>query len=211
MNSVPLAACAALVAALALPAEAAPVTYTFTGTVQSDEADRGYSRFTGSFNFDTATVDGIADPSTGAYAHGAGYGMSITWDATITLSLQGSLNMLTTNDLGGADQLGVLAQMGSDSFSLSLWDVTQAFLSSDALPVQALSLADFSWNSVSWQSNDGELLGRLDSLVCAAGCAGLPPPSPVPEPSILLLAGLGVAALRVRRARQVHNARQVRA
>lgn len=206
---------AAIAVATATPAAAAPVTYTFTGTVQSDEADRGYSNFTGSFNFDIATVDGIADPSTGAYAHGAGYGMSITWDASFTLSLQGSLNMLTTNNLGGADQLGVLASMGGDSFSLTLWDFTQALLAGDALPEQALGLADFGWNSLSWQGDAGEWLGRLDSLTCTSGCVDTPPPPPppppppdtVPEPNTLWLAALPIAALGVGRARARHAAR----
>lgn len=218
MNMIQRTACAALVAAFTLPAAALPVTYTFTGTVQSDDANRGYSSFTGSFNFDTATADGIADTSTGAYTHGVGYGMSITWDGALApsllLSLQGDLHVLTTNDLGGADQLGVLAHMGDDSFSLSLWDFSQALLSSDALPAQNLTLAGFGWNTLSWQGLDGELLGSLTSLSCATGCSdALPPPPPpppgtVPEPGSLMLAQLGLAGLLVRRAQASRMARQ---
>ncbi|OYU99587.1 MAG: hypothetical protein CFE45_12395 [Burkholderiales bacterium PBB5] len=187
-------------------ASASPITYSFAGTVQGDEANRGYTSFSGLFNYDSSTADAIADPSTGAYAHGAGYGMSLTLDGGPTLALNGNLNVLTTNNLGGADQLGVLAQMGGESVSLTLWDFTQAVLPSDILPGQALSLADFGWSTLSWQGGDGELQGILTSLTCVVGCDGAAPPPPPPPPPDSLPPNTVPAAIRISRARAAGRA-----
>jgi hypothetical protein len=206
----------AAIAALALgslaaawPASAVLVTYQFSGSVDSDEGERGWSAFSGSFQFDSELPDAIADSSTGAYAHaGAPWGMSISFDGGAAITLNDSFHMLVSNDLLGTDELGALASdaAGTNTLSLSLYDFSGTRFASDALPLPAggLTLADFGWSTLQYESAAGFLQGRLDSLACTVGCNGVvPPTSPVPEPGTvpLLLAGLGVCSFQLRRSR----------
>lgn len=183
-------------------AHAATVTYTFTGLVDWDEADRGWSSFTGNFSFNSQAVDGIADGSTAAYAHaGAPWGMSVSFDsgAHVAAYLQ-VFNVLISDNLGGSDQFGALAQnaAGTQSMQLTLWDFAAQVFGSDALPLPdgGLALADFQWSSFSYESSVGILQGRLTDFVCTSGCA---PASPVPEPGSLALALAGLGLLLTRR------------
>jgi len=195
--------------AAALPASAVPVSYLFSGSVDSDDAERGWSAFSGSFQFDSEVLDAIADPSTGAYAHaGSPWGMSISFDGAAPIVLNDSFHMLVSNDLQGSDELGALAGNadGTATLSLSLTDFSGALFASDALPLPpgGLTLADFGWSTLQYESAAGFLQGRLDSLACNQGCNGVvPPPSPVPEPGTapLVLAGLGVCGFLLRRSR----------
>ncbi len=206
----PLAALAAgLLTALSLSvvatpkAHAAPITYAFSGTVDWDDADRGWSSFTGSFSFNSLAVDGIADGSTAAYAHaGAPWGMSVSFDnGAHVAAYQQVFNVLISDNLGGSDQFGALAQnaAGTQSLQLTLWDFAAQVFASDALPLPdgGLALADFQWSSFSYESSAGLLQGRLTDFGCASGCA---PASPVPEPGSLALAVAGLGLLLMRRA-----------
>jgi hypothetical protein len=183
-------------------AAAAPIVYEFSGTVASDSAERGWQQFAGSFSFDSASVDGIADPSTGAYAHaGAPWGISVSFDGGAALLLNSSFNVLVSNDLAGQDQWGLLARnaSGSQVFSLTLSDYSATVFGSDALPLSGLTLADFGYGSFGYESAAGELQGWVGALQCVAGCGAGVPPAAVPEPGGLALAGLGLATLLGRR------------
>jgi hypothetical protein len=200
---------AALLAAGTPLARADPVTYTFTGVVDDDEAGRGYSSFSGSFTFNSSALDAIADPATAAYAHsGAPWGLTLAFDGAAAFSVSDSFNVLVGNDLLGTDQWGLLAQDALQSISMSFIDLSGLVFGSDALPLPAggLLLSAFGSNSLRWETGEGALQGHMDTLACSAGCQlgeggggggelPLPNPNPVPEPPSLLLAALGLALM----------------
>jgi len=195
-------AAASLCAAAALcgPAFAGTVVYNYTGVVDYDEADRGWTAFTGQFTFDDTAADQIADPSTAAYKmSGSPFGMNVVFDNSLAFSFNNVFDILVSNNLGGADQFGAQAHnAGSpDSLGLTLYDYTQAVFASDALPLPGggLTFAMFGWSEFKYESSGGMLNGRLTGLSCIAGCdAGTVPTNPVPEPGsfALVLAGLGL-------------------
>lgn len=195
-------AAASLCAAAALcgPAFSATVVYNYTGVVDYDEADRGWAAFAGQFTFEDTAIDQIADPSTAAYKmSGSPYGMNVVFDGSSAFSFNNFFDILVSNNLGGADQFGALAQnTGSpDSLGLTLYDYTQAVFASDALPLPSggLTLAMFGWSEFKYESSGSMLNGRLTGLSCVAGCdATSVPPAvvPVPATNALVLAGLGL-------------------
>jgi len=197
LASITLATAAA--AALCGPAFADPV-YSYTGVVDDDEAGRGWASFTGQFSFDSTAVDQIADPSTANYKmSGSPYGMTLVFNDGTAFSFNNAFDILISNNLGGADQFGALAQnAGSpDALGITLYDYTQAVFASDALPLPTggLSLAMFGWSELKYESSGGMLNGRLTGLSCIAGCnSGTVPTNPVPEPGsfALVLAGLSL-------------------
>lgn len=196
-----LASGSALAGAVIQPALAAPIVYEFSGTVSSDDANRGWSSFVGSFTFSSAAVDGIADPSTGAYAHaGSPWGMAVVFDGGPAVSITEALHILVTNDLGGSDQLGVLARTADlvTSLSLTLFDYNQAVFANDSLPAPPNSIAwsNFGWGSFGYESTEGYLQGFLTGLNCSSGCESVVP-SPVPEPGALWLALAGLAGVHL--------------
>ncbi|HUG22349.1 PEP-CTERM sorting domain-containing protein [Piscinibacter sp.] len=201
-----LATC--LVLASTPAAHAVPVTYAFEGTVDWDEADRGWTSFAGSFTFDSLAVDGIADPSTAAYAHaGMPWGMSVTFDGSDTVAISEVFDILVTDNLWG-DQFGALAQRAdaSEALGLTLFDFTETAFDSDALPLPdgGLTLGAFQWATFTFESGLGLLQGSVDAFGCVAGCSTVVvPPAPVPEPGTwaLMLASLGVT-IGLQRGRQ---------
>ena len=209
----------ALTAATTPPAAAAPVAYTFAGQVSDDTAGRGYTHFSGSFSFDSATPDGIADPSTGAYAHsGAPWGLTLQFDALAPFAVQSAFNVLVSNGLGGQDAWGLLAEDADHSISLSLTQLAGTLFASDALPLAPLTLAMFDIATLRWDSADGSLQGVLSSLSCTAGCTGLgggggggggDTPPAVPEPGTLPLMAVALALLARQLRRSTTQARQL--
>lgn len=212
---------AALMAGAAFAVRAAPVTIEFTGTVvqaplldPSDPfggaIDTG-SRFRGSYTFDSAAVDQVADTRTGAYAAAGGpFGVTVAFGDPAVLSVHhGDLGLGIGNGLAGGADFYTLAAPGvatPDTLALSLIlvDTDGSAWDSDALPGYAPALDAFETRSLSvaglWFDANGEatqieILGVIDSLRCAAGCS-------VPEPSgsWFIAAAAAVAAARRRRA-----------
>lgn len=212
----------ALLAALALagvlgigaaPAGAAPLAYHFAGSVESDELERGWDRFSGEFRFDSGTPDAIGTGDLGAYAHaGAPWGMDLRFYSggveVHAVTLDALFNVLVSNDLGAEDQFGLLAQDADPAHhvSMTLWDFGATVFGSDALPLPAggLSLAQFSWSQLQYGAAQGALQGRLDALACTQGCGAATGPStalPEPATAALVLAGLAGAGIARRRRR----------
>ena len=208
-----LAACMALAAAV-LPgsATAGIVSYTYAGVVDSDDAGRGWTHFSGQIAFESTTPDSIADPSTADYKVSAApngnwpNGFNVTFNAGESVSFNNYFDILVSNNLGGTDQWGAQAHgAGSaDSLGLTLTDFSQAAFNSDALPlpVDGLTLAMFTVSELKYDSAAGLLSGRLTNLQCVAGCDGAPAAA-VPEPQSLglVLAGLCAIGLRAWRRR----------
>ena len=208
-----LAACMALAAAV-LPgsATAGIVSYTYAGVVDSDDAGRGWTHFSGQIAFESTTPDSIADPSTADYKVSAApngnwpNGFNVTFNTGESVSFNNYFDILVSNNLGGTDQWGAQAHdTGSaDSLGLTLTDFSQAAFNSDALPlpVGGLTLAMFTVSEFKYDSAVGLLSGRLTNLQCVAGCEGVPAAA-VPEPQSLglVLAGLCAMGLRAWRRR----------
>jgi hypothetical protein len=201
-----LAGC--LVATVCTPAAADPVTYQYSGEVDSDDAARGWVSFSGLFTFESLALDGIADPTTGAYASaGAPYGMSVMFNDGTVDSLASSFDVLISNNLGGWDWFGVLAQNGnaSRSLGLTLIDYTAGLFASDGLPLPAggLTLANFGSTIFTYESGGGLLQGHLDAFSCSSGCniGTVVPAVPEPETWLLMLAGLLGATVQLQRRR----------
>ena len=189
---------AALVAACLYggTAVASPVTFSFAATLTDDPF--GLSSFgapiTGTFTFDSAAADAIADPSMGSFAsNGVPYGFAVDVDGT-SYAIDGRATVVTANDIG-VDQYGVVAIDGGLTLELFLQDFTQTALSSDAQPLLP-SLAAFGSRRFELFADDTEFGGDLTSLVCTAGCAA---PVAVPEPGSLLLIAVGAGAFAIRR------------
>lgn len=212
---------AATCAAFSLAAEAAPVSYSFTGTVGWDQADRGYRTFSGSFGFDSAATNTINDPSgsTGSYAgSGPAWSLSLAFDGGALLNFDSQVFVNVSNNLGGQDTLGLLAMGSGGTVSATLYDFSAALFSSAGLPLRdgGYTLADFDWADFWWEDDAGLLQGQFASLACTLGCTrggGTEPGDPtdpgdggtpghtVPEPGSLVLATTALALLLRRRRR----------
>ncbi len=186
------------------PARAgAAVTYSYSGVVDDDDAQRGWVSFTGLFTFDSTAVDPIADPSTADYQmFGAPFGMSVVFNDGFSHAFNTRLDVLVSNNLGGADQWGVLAGagLGGGTLGFTVSDFTQAVFGGDSLPLPlgGLLFSQFGFSSFSYETSAGLLNGNLTDFHCLAGCdAG----TAVPEPATGALALLGLALTVARQRR----------
>ena len=182
-------------------AQAVPITFGFSGSVTQVPADDpgGGSAITGTYTFDDAVLDAIADPSQGSYASfGLPFGLSVQI-GTNSYSLAGFLNIAVSDGVLGVDQYGVFAFDGGLTVSMLFTDLDAAVFASDALPslpptMAAFEVRDFHLSDTTL--GDVQIDGQIDTLVCQAGCN----PVSVPEPgtSVLVVAGLLAGGLRRR-------------
>jgi hypothetical protein len=173
-------------------AQAAPVTFDFTGAVTDDPF--GVSHFgapiSGSFSFDSDAPDVIADPATGGYfSQGPAFSLTAIVDGT-AYSAVGSLFVGVVNT--GSDEYSVVAGNGSTTLELLFEDASGTAFASDALPA-SVSLAAFAFRQFRLFGGDAEILGSVDTLTPVGVAA------PVPEPATFALLGAGLLLLPLRR------------
>jgi hypothetical protein len=175
-------------------ASAAPITFSFTGTVTDDPF--GLSSFGapifGDYTFDSASVDAIPGPAAGSYTSiGPAFGFNANVDG-MPFSVSGSLNVSVLDAF--IDQYLVTASDGTLTLEIFLEDSTGTAFSSDALPLTPPLLSSFDTRQFRFFAPDAEFLGTVDTLVCTAGCDG-GANGRVPEPGMLWLLGAALAAL----------------
>jgi hypothetical protein len=205
---------AGLILCAAVPAaDASQITFSFAGSVSQDPlldpadpfagAIAAGTLFSGSYTFESTTIDGDASLNGGSYTSAGG---------TLSLSVGGNpfvatdfLNIGVGNDFGGSDFYTLFAQntTGADPFdlSLTLQDLDGTIFGSAGLPSVPPTLSRFEVATLFFNGlvsgNQVQIDGQLTSLTCTNGCAAT-----VPEPATLALLGAGsflVAACRVRR------------
>jgi len=143
--------------AAACTALAAPVTFSFTGTVTDDPFGLGFASFAGSYTFESTAGDAAPSASTGSYdSSGPGFGIAVDFDAgAATASVVGALNIGIANDFAGpVDQYTVTGLAGTVELGLFLEDLTATAFSSDALPQLPPDLADFGFRQFRWFDTD---------------------------------------------------------
>ena len=188
---------------LASAAHAGPITFAYSGTIDSAFFDSSFpdpnaTTFSGEFVVDSTATDGIPGGTSGLYV-GSGITLALAGQSFAF----GSVFVGVSNNLGGVDQFLPGFADGLTVLSIHLEDFQGTIFSSDALPLTAPALAAFEQRSLFFQLSDidGNLLadvnGTISSLACTAGCDQQP--TPVPEPATLTLLAGGVGALFARR------------
>ncbi len=196
-------------------ADAAPITFTFTGTVSQDPlldpADPfgGTIAFgtplSGSYVFDSTTPDRDASANGGSYTS-AGGSLTLTIGGQLFLAAD-LLNIGVGNNFSGSDFYTVFAQStgGLDVFdiSLTLQDFNGTVFAGASLPIDAPSFASFELATLfltgTIGGNQVQIDGQLTSVICSGKClADDGTPVPVPEPTTLVLLSTALAAVRLR-------------
>ena len=202
---------------LSIPALAGPITFNFAGTVTQANFDPsdpfsgsiGFgTAITGSYTFDSTTLDSDPSGSSGSYQHaGPAYGFSIN----IGGSLFSTNDFLAVNVLNGVgiDQYGVLACNGGSAacfsgdltVSMLMQDATGTALASAALPVAAPAVAAFQSRTISLYRNYFDDAGTFYQIQIDGTLDSLTQDSltPVPEPSTAASLLLGCALVAIAR------------
>lgn len=190
-------------------AKAVPVTIEISGEVTSASGsglpDTIYAGigFTGTYTYDTSTLDSDIDPQRGVYEHDSPYGISIVmggYEFKTATSHTGQFEMRIIDDFllnGVKDYYLVRSHENISVPSLGLtvgtilWDLmdnTHMALSSSDLPLTAPVLADWDYNYFKIYG-----FGDLDLLIRGTVTQA------VPEPLTGVLMVIGVFFLRRRR------------
>ncbi len=198
---------AALLLLAAGTAEAALVTFQFTGTVavssvagvSSGDAIKGF------YTFDTAVADTFEEPP--PIPDGSGPHVGIYPQVTAAGFQVGALTVLTTFSNGGSGAILTLNdRFGLDGysvnvgalFSLSLQDADQTALTSDDLPVTPPDVSLF--ESTQFYYNVGAIIGSLNTLVI--GPPNVVEAVPAPAALSVLLGGLAILGMAQGRRRR---------
>jgi hypothetical protein len=199
-------------------AEAAPVTFAFTGAVTQTMFDPNDpsggeitfgTGFSGSYTFESTASDQIASPGSGSYASPAAapYGFAVNFGPGHDFITSDALTVGVFDNAGGMDGYSVLACFGgftcpNITLELFLADLDGSAFAGDALPLDSLTFGAFEVATFALRGlidgNQVEILGNLDSLSCTDGCVPQQP-QPIPEPGTLLLLSPALAALGWRR------------
>jgi hypothetical protein len=191
---------AALLLALATPAGAATITVTFTGTVDfvtpsiSSGPFQAGDPISGSFQIDSTTPDGEADPDEGSY-EGAISNLTFSiGDYDGTGSGENELHMrngegfnvdnfFVSSDFTGPDVAG----FPPFHFLFNLGDTDNTIFTSDDIPT-SLDLADFEIANVILGFLDGNNVPSVETSLTSLTYT-------VPEPGALALLALGAGLL----------------
>jgi hypothetical protein len=192
---------------LASPAAAATITVSFSGTIDFVPSQIASGPFeagdpvSGSFQIDSATPDGDAEPTEGSYEGAVsnlsfeigGYSGAGAGENELHMrDGEGFVvdNFFVQSDFGGPDVAG----FPPFHFLVNLGDTDNTVFTSDAIPA-SLDLAEFEIASVILGFLDGNSVYNVDASITSLTYT-------VPEPASFALLALGASALTARRRRR---------
>lgn len=186
--------------------QAYPITFTFSGTVDTDPFGVFDSAtYVGSFTFDSGMTQVLNTPDSGGYAGTGGiFNMTVTFTGALDASVEGpyvadTLNITVNNDFPGPlDQYLVTGTSSTDPslfIELRLEDFTGTAFSDTLLPLTPPDLTLF--DSPRFALFGGTLDNPIEAGAVVTGLVA--PSLVVPEPNVVLLFLSALAALGVAR------------